>query len=358
MTALDQKLTFMRSILAAEQLGALRLRGVDWFSWATDGASNVVLLAAETGVAEVLVTPDESWILTDTIEAERLETEELPTAFRVHAVPWQHPEQQERWLQARVQGPIASDRPSDAEVALPAALVAAKRRLYPVEIERYRRAGAAAAAAVTETLVAARSAWTEQELAGAAAAALWARGIEPALVLAGSEARLVRYGHTPPTTTGLGGRAMLVVCGRWRGLYVNMTRFVHFRPLSADEQHIFDTVAQVEQAAWAASRPGATLADVLAAITRAYADHGHAGAEQRLHQGGSTGYLSREVVARPDVQAQIAANMALAWNPSLPGFKLEDTILVTDQGVEILTVDPVWPTVAVNGYLRPLSLER
>ena len=55
---------------------ALRLRGSDWFAWATASGSNVVLLTAETGVAEVLISADQAWILTDAIEAQRLLDEE------------------------------------------------------------------------------------------------------------------------------------------------------------------------------------------------------------------------------------------------------------------------------------------
>jgi hypothetical protein len=44
---------------------------------------------------------------------------------------------------------------------------------------------------------------------------------------------------------------------------------------------------------------------------------------------------------------------ALAWNPSLPGTKLEDTVVVTPDGLETLTVDPDWPTVTVDGRARP-----
>lgn len=46
----------MRSALAETRAAGVRLRGTDWFSWATAGANHTVVLAAETGVAEVFVT--------------------------------------------------------------------------------------------------------------------------------------------------------------------------------------------------------------------------------------------------------------------------------------------------------------
>src|SRR5690349_2220701 len=68
-----------------------RLRGVDWFAWATCGGSNVVILTTETGVAEVFVTADGAWILTDEIEAARLAAEEVPSGFEIWAGPWNDP---------------------------------------------------------------------------------------------------------------------------------------------------------------------------------------------------------------------------------------------------------------------------
>ncbi len=357
MREIETKLALMRQILAEHQLAALRLRGVDWFAWATGGGSSVVILSTEAGCAEVLVTADQALVLTDSMEAERLQAEEVPPEYTVWAAPWQSSTARAEFVRAAAAGGVvASDRPGDGERQLPAALGAAKRRLLPAEIVRYRRLGALTASAATEVLTAARPDWTEQDLAGAAAEALWGRGIHPTLTLAGGERRLPLYGHVTPTADALGGRAMLVLCARQHGLYANMTRFVQFRPQTADEQTRAAVVAQIEAVAWRASRPGAVLADIHQLIVAEYAAQGYAGAEDRLHQGGTTGYLSRELVARPGELTAIEANTALAWNPSLYGQKIEDTILATEQGLEILTVDPVWPTVEINGYPRPLPL--
>src|SRR4051812_6931471 len=78
---IETKLAIMRKVLEQNNLVALRLRGVDWFSWATGGGSNVVILTSETGVAEVFVTKAGAWILTDVIEGDRLSAEEIPEEY-------------------------------------------------------------------------------------------------------------------------------------------------------------------------------------------------------------------------------------------------------------------------------------
>jgi antitoxin VapB len=58
---------------------------------------------------------------------------------------------------------------------------------------------------------------------------------------------------------------------------------------------------------------------------------------------------------------KIQLNQAIAWNPSITGTKSEDTILVREKGVEVLTPTPHWPMLKVNyggkTYLRPNILE-
>ncbi len=166
------------------------------------------------------------------------------------------------------------------------------------------------------------------------------------------------YRHATATAEPIGDRAMLVFCGRRHGLYANLTRFVYFRQPTADGRRLIGDVATIEAASFAASTPGSTVEGVYDEIVAAYARAGHPGGEQFHHQGGTCGYLSREVVGRPGVGTPIEANTALAWNPSLPGAKIEDTVLTTDAGIEILTLDPSWPTVSVEGRPRPDVLVR
>src|SRR4051794_17091336 len=159
---LTTKLATIRAALAEAGAVAARLRGVDWFAWATCGGSNVVILTTETGVAEVLVTTDGAWVLTDEIEAGRLSAEDIPPGYEVWAGPWNDPVARQTFVDSVTRGgAVISDRPWSAEQPLPPGLVAAKRRLLPEELTRYRVLGNDAAEAMTEVLNRARPEWTE-----------------------------------------------------------------------------------------------------------------------------------------------------------------------------------------------------
>ncbi len=348
------KLSRIRRWLLTYDAGAIRLRGSDWFAWATAGGSSAVLLTAESGVAEIVVTAAVACVLTDEIEAQRLQDEELPAGWVLHVNPWAESEPRERFVNEAAGGRLVlSDRPDAGEQRLPAAAQYERMVLSALEQQRYRELGISAAGAMTEAMSAARPDWSEYRLAGAGAAALWQRGIHPALVLVAGEQRLPRYRHATPSPAPLGRRAMMVFCGRRHGLYANLTRFVTFGEPAPSQREIM----AVEAAGLAACTPGQPLSTVYWALDAAYRRQGLPYAIREHHQGGITGYLARELVATPDTELPMESGMAVAFNPSFPGIKMEDTFLLSLHGLENLTLDPAWPALTVEGRTRPLWLE-
>jgi len=356
----SSKLQLIRNALSETEARALRLRGTDWFAWATAGGSHTVLLTAEAGVAEVLVTPEEAWILTDEIEAQRLKDEELPENYQVHASPWADAAVREDFVrEATGGGTVLSDRPiPHVEKRLPASFSLHKQVLMSSELERYRKVGRLASEAMTEVLSAAKPTWTEYQLAGAGAEALWARGLHPALTLVAGERRLPLYRHATATGEPIGRQAMMVFCARGYGLFANLTRFVSFGKIPDQQAELHRQIREIEAEALNLCKPGTSLDAVYHALAQAYQQHGFNDGIRKHHQGGTTGYLAREIVATPNTTDSLAENMAVAWNPSVAGAKIEDTfVILPDGGLENLSFDPNWPSVEVEGRLRPVPLE-
>jgi Xaa-Pro aminopeptidase len=226
------------------------------------------------------------------------------------------------------------------------------------ELERYREVGRKASEAMTEVLSKAQPTWTEYQLAGAGAEALWARGLHPALTLVAGERRLPLYRHATASEEAIGRQAMMVFCARGYGLYANLTRFISFGPLGDEHAQLHRHVREIEAEALNLCRPGTTLDAVYHALAEAYEQHGYPNAIREHHQGGTTGYLAREVVANPTTTDTLVEGIPVAWNPSLAGAKVEDTFVILQDGkLEDLTFDPNWPSVEVEGRLRPVPLE-
>lgn len=333
------------SATALERLrGWMREQGYDrfWvyrpenFAWLTGGGDNTVVVGE--GVAWLEVEPDQLVVHTSTIEAERLVEEEVP-GFKVQAYPWY------------TLPSLPLQYPNDLEQDL----TSLRLILSSEEQERFRRLGRDAATAVGEVLQACTPEQTERELAGSVAEALRVRGIQPVVLLAAGEERAWRYRHPLPQDRRLGRLALVVVCGRRAGLVVNLTRMRSWGAPEARER--YHKILAVEAQALDASRVGVPLSEVLEAIRKAYEKIGYPEALLEHHQGGVAGYRPREVLAIPGESTVLQPGMALAWNPSLPGAKVEDTFLLTTDGLELLTQDPNWPSLLVKGRLRPDLLE-
>ena len=92
-----------------------------------------------------------------------------------------------------------------------------------------------------------------------------------------------------------------------------------------------------------ASRVGATSAELFKVAQAAYAAQGFPGEERFHHQGGATGYGEREWVATPSGTEVVVDNQAFAWNPSIRGGKVEDTVILRNGVIENLTATPELP---------------
>ncbi len=103
---------------------------------------------------------------------------------------------------------------------------------------------------------------------------------------------------------------------------------------------------------FAATKEGASAAELFRVAADAYAALGHPGEELRHHQGGATGYAEREWLAKPAGTERVVNNQAFAWNPSVAGGKAEDTVLLRNGKIELLTRTPDLPVVSTSAGER------
>jgi antitoxin VapB len=229
--------------------------------------------------------------------------------------------------------------------------------LQETEIARFRWLGAQTADAVTAVLQRLEPGQTEYAMEGQIAAALLSRGILPSVYLMAVDERINKYKHAVARGRRLEKYAMLNLCARKWGLTVSITRFAHFGTLPAELDERFRASAQVNAALLDATRVGATSAELFRTAVDAYAATGFPGDENLHHQGGATGYWEREWVATPDGKETVVDNQAFAWNPSIRGGKVEDTVLLHNGQIELLTPTPELPALesSANGSSYPAT---
>jgi Xaa-Pro aminopeptidase len=331
------KLARVRGWLADSGQDAALLRSQPEVAWVTAGLEDKVVRNEEPALVWALVTRDDAILITTNIEAPRLAAEEDIAGFEVHAVPWYDPGGLARAAQQRAGGAKLAEAP--ASLRMP---------LVTPEAERLAALGADTAQALEGTLRSWQPVERECDLAARIAAALEERLIFPSVLLVGGAERRRAFRHPVPSAALTGRDVLAVVVGVRGGLNVACSRTASAGDPEPELAARHLAACAVETAMIAATRPGRTWADALAAGQAAYRDAGFDGEWREHVQGGPIGYLSREfdVVPGTEGAAQtIAAGTAFAWNPTVRGAKSEDTFVVTRSGPRPVTYTADWPVV-------------
>lgn len=346
---LAEKQRRVREFLKAKGFDGLLLARVENFAWFTGGGQSHVSLAAEAGVGALLIGRDRKVLITNNVERPRLTDEEMGgQGFGEEIVPWS--EDALAPIVARLTGGqrIASDVALPGATACPEDIARLRWSLTPAEVDRYRALGRDVGAAIEEACMSLEPGHTEHEAAAALAVQHFSRGISPIVALVAADERLLKYRHPLPTDNKITRTVMLVVCGRRNGLIVSATRIVSFGPVSPELAKKHKAVTAVDAAFIANTRPGGRIGDVFQKGLEAYAAQGHRDEWKLHHQGGPTGYATREYRATAASDHLVAPYQAFAWNPSIAGTKSEDTIIAAPQGPEIISASPGFPTVEVR----------
>jgi antitoxin VapB len=332
-TAREQRI---RELMDKCELGALLLRRPANFAWYTGGADNRVDHASPFGVADVLIVRDAEYVFTNNIEAPRMRKEQTPD-IEVVEHPWYGDEASA--LREVVGGAsLGTDYPLEGAIDLSDEVGPLRYVLDPDAIETYRRVGADAAAAVVEAAASVEPGMSEHEAAANLAAACQRRGLFSPVLLAAADDRIASHRHPIPHGKRIERRAMLVVSAERGGLYANVTRMVDFEDPDAEvqrRQRACETI--LRRMREEATHPGRTLADAFADCRRFYAQEGFPDEWTLHHQGGMTGYASREIIASQETRQEIQVGQAFAWNPSITGAKAEETLILTEAGPVVLT---------------------
>jgi Xaa-Pro aminopeptidase len=354
---LQIKLSRVHTLLDRHQVEGLLLRRVSSFAWATCGAESYVNTAVTEGAASLFITREHRYLLTNNIEAPRMEQEFglADQGWEFLVSPWTDP--------LKELNQLVAGKNFAADVAFPGAkdvsgeVTRLRSALTELEGERFRKLGRLTADAMVSALQAVRPGMSEYQIAAAVSKETLVRGVLPIVNLVATDERVFRFRHPLPTDKKLDKYAMLAMCGRKWGLVCSITRLIHFGPLPEDLQERILATAQVNATVNEATRPGKTLGELLAQEQQTYARLGYADEWQKHHQGGMTGYESREFLATPGSQEMVAEGQAFAWNPSVAGAKVEDTILVEAAENEIITLTPSLPATTINGIPCALAWE-
>ena len=195
------KLERLRGLMESEGVDGVLLTRPGGLSWVTAGAENPIVRGSDAGAfCWVLVTADNAYVVTQNIEGPRLSEEVGLTelGFEVLQHPWYA---SELWSEtvARVAGTNLGGGPGPLGRDVSADLIRLRLPLLAPERDRFRRLGLDGASAVEEALTVLRSGESERDIAARVAEGCERRGIVPTVLLVGSDERMRKYRHCPPS---------------------------------------------------------------------------------------------------------------------------------------------------------------
>lgn len=353
-------------MMSRENLGGVLLNAQHNFAWLTGGGSNGVDMSRENGASYLMVRADgRRFNLANNIEMPRLLAEEIGSEdFEPVKFAWEAEkaspdlviEKAKSLLEAGSE--LATDIPIHGGTRAIEGLIAPCRySLTAGEAERYRSLGADAGEVLGGMAGKIGPGETEIEIRRKVQDEMAGRGITPVVLLVAADERIANYRHPVPTENRWKKVLLIASCAKRGGLITSQTRIYCAGEIPAELQRLTHANAFVFASLLAATRPGAKAADLYRITDEAYAAQGFPGEIHKHHQGGACGYKTRDWVAHPASGETVQTDQALAWNPSITGTKVEETAIVTADGVEIITASPGWPVIAtgIEGreYLSP-----
>ncbi len=347
----------LTQMLSAEKLGGVLINSQANFAWLTGGRSNGINSSIENGACFLFARADgKKFVLANNIEMPRILAEEVSAdEFEPIEFSWQDEKSAGDFVIGKAKslldghGEIASDLPLGSNIRPVENLIARCRySLTDAEIERFRKLGKDAGEAFGRIFEIIHVGETELEIARKVKNALAFYNIESVVTLVGADQRIAQFRHPVPTENVWRKVLLIAICARRDGLIASLSRIACLGTIPDELRHKTEAVAHVCASFLAATKPGANGAEIYESAAEAYAKNGFGDEINLHHQGGAAGYKTRDWVAHPASKEVVQKNQAFAWNPSITGTKAEETALVSENGIEIITATPNFPQISVE----------
>ncbi|MFD2446653.1 M24 family metallopeptidase [Bacillus sp. CGMCC 1.16607] len=354
----------LKNYLQQNGYDGILLRKRNNFSWLTEGRKNHIVLSDPNGVSDWLILKKQNYLITNKMEERRIieeECKDIRFDFQIYSCEWY--ESTNDLIHKLTEGKrIVSDTIFSDWKVVDQDLSFIRSCLSENEIKSYREVCQCTANILEQTGKEIKPGMSELEICGK----LTKKTIEHDLVihvaLIATDERIYNYRHPLPTNKKLDQYLMMVLCAEREGLVANATRFVHFGKLPKELLINKEKLARIDVAMNANTIPGASVGNIVNKGIEHYREAGYPEDWRYLHQGGLTGFATREYLASPYSTSKVSIHQAYAWNPALPGIKSEDTILVHENKIEFMTTTNNWDYIDVEygnqTYLRPDILIR
>ena len=268
---------------------------------------------------------------------------ELPgVGFQLKERPWHEP--RSVLIEDLCRGrKVASDSGFERTTDVSVQLKGMRTRLTNYDCKRMREIGELVTHAVEATARNLQHRESEAEIAGQLAHRLIRQRVTPARIQVLADGQGHRYRHWSYGEDRVERYCVISAIGRREGLHVAACRTVCFGdpPQIIRTGHVCASLIQAtgmffSQADW-------EIFETWKRLQRIYDKYGYPDEWQLAEQAEIVGYGMAEIPYVANSEFRHEAGMAVHWHPSVGPALVGDTILVTDNGFELITPSENWP---------------
>jgi len=330
--------------LKREKLSGVLMASAPNFAWATAGAEGCVpLFSRDDG---------RKYFITRTDDASPALLEDLADmGYEAKIADWSSTGGRQKILAAALQE-LSGGRPIGADISCAGArtvereIASLRVPLTEGEVREYRWLGKEAAEEVENICRQIQPGMTNRSIAAMLSDAFLRHTIRAALLEVDLDARVLGDDGKPRSDVSKVDRqAAVSVCAERWGLNVALTRIVQIGSATKDTQEQLKAAARVNAGFWARTLPGASLISIFEGAIADYGEVDYAQEWLKHNPGGVIGYEAPGWPADPSSAQAVRTPQAFAWKAAVGDVRIEDTILLVGDRLEVLTETPDWPRI-------------
>jgi len=352
---IERKQAQVAEFLSRNNYDAALVRQPCNFAWFTSGAECPRHAGSEPAAA-LFITPDARVVVANNVDSGQLFDRQLGgLGFQLKQRAWH--EGRNGLLDDLCRGRnVACDTVQAGTTDESAGIAALRFRLTALECERLRKLGAIATHAVEATARHVQPGQTEAEIAGQLANRLVRHEVQPIRLRTVADGRGTAYRHWNFGDNVLRRWCFIsaTVC-RW-GLCCSVTRSVAVGSPPDDLMVAFQQAGMLEATGIFFSQVGWPLSTIWQKVHRIYEKQGISEEWQAADQADVIGYRPSEVELVPSSGFILLPRMAVHWHPTVGPAQVGDTILVGEEGHELVTPPTDWPMLFVTVKGKPVHL--
>jgi Xaa-Pro dipeptidase len=352
----------LKELIIKKNLSGILLATQTNFLWFTGGHRNDVLKNENYSLVYLFITEDNKYLISSDSDCDRVMDEELhDLGFNLIKYNWYDQTPFDAIKKIKPDAKIGSDFYTPDAVNIEEDLTILRIDLTQFEMEKVKKLSSDFSCLLTDFCFNLKPDITEKRLAADFIYECLKKDIRLHVVLVGSDERIFKYRHPVATDKLIRNNVLLATVAERDGINITTSRSMYFGKIPKDLTAKQEAVNYIEARFCFNSKPGIKLNEVLAHGKKAYNEMGFEGEWKNHTQGGILAYKPREILATESSNIMLKPNYLLSWNPTIPGAKSEDMILVKEDGTEQLSIDKRWPyseiIIGDEKFIKPNILE-